>query len=42
VLERLKGMDCEIAQGYLISRPLSQDDFLSYLVSGEWAVPRVD
>ncbi len=39
ILERLKGMDCDIAQGYLISRPLSQDDFLSYLDSGEWSVP---
>lgn len=42
ILDRLKSMDCDIAQGYLISRPLSKDDFLSYLESGEWAVPRVD
>ena len=39
ILDRLKSMDCDIAQGYLISRPLSKDDFLSYLESGEWAVP---
>jgi len=41
ILERLKGMECNIAQGYLISRPLSRDDFLSYLEAGEWDVPRV-
>lgn len=41
ILERLKGMECDIAQGYLISRPLSRDDFLSYLDAGEWDVPRV-
>jgi len=41
ILERLKGMECDIAQGYLISQPLSRDDFLSYLEAGEWDVPRV-
>ena len=38
VLDRLKAMNCDFAQGYLISRPLSSDDFLSYLKSNEWAV----
>lgn len=42
VLERLKNMGCDLAQGYLISRPLSADDFLSYLEAGEWVVPRID
>jgi len=42
ILERLKGMECDVAQGYLISRPLSQDDFISYLESGEWVVPGTD
>ena len=41
ILERLKNMKCDVAQGYLISRPLSRDDFLSYLEAGEWEVPRV-
>ncbi len=39
VLERLIRMNCDLAQGYLISRPLSPDDFLTYLVAGEWTVP---
>jgi len=38
VLNELKKMRCDAAQGYLISRPLSPDDFLSYLTAGEWAV----
>ncbi len=37
-LETLETMGCDLAQGYLISRPLSQDDFLSYLRAGEWRV----
>ena len=41
ILERRKNMKCDVAQGYLISRPLSRDDFLSYLEAGEWEVPRV-
>lgn len=36
VLQRLREMGCDQAQGYLISRPLSPDDLLSYLASGEW------
>jgi len=38
ILERLLEMGCDLAQGYLISRPLSADDLLSYLASGEWKV----
>lgn len=38
VLNRLKEMNCDQAQGYLISRPLSSDDFLSYMSTGEWTV----
>jgi diguanylate cyclase (GGDEF)-like protein len=38
VLSELKKMNCDVAQGYLISRPLSPDDFLSYLKAGEWSV----
>jgi EAL domain-containing protein (putative c-di-GMP-specific phosphodiesterase class I) len=40
ILERLLEMGCDLAQGYLISRPLSADDLLSYLTSGEWKVSR--
>jgi diguanylate cyclase (GGDEF)-like protein len=38
VLQKLREMGCDHAQGYLISRPLSADDLLSYLASGEWDV----
>jgi diguanylate cyclase (GGDEF)-like protein len=37
-LEALHAMGCDLAQGYLISRPLSHDDLLSYLKAGEWCV----
>ncbi|MEG1755708.1 MAG: EAL domain-containing protein [Clostridia bacterium] len=30
-LEILKGMDCNIVQGYYFSRPMPQDDFIQYL-----------
>jgi len=39
-LKTLKTMGCDLGQGYLISRPLSHDDFLSYLQAGEWSVNR--
>jgi len=42
ILAQLVDMGCDMAQGYLISRPLSPDDLLSYLASGEWNVPRTD
>ncbi len=38
ILQQLIGMGCDQAQGYLISRPLSPDDMLSYLDAGEWNV----
>jgi len=41
VLSELKKMHCDIAQGYLISRPLSPDDFLDYIKAGEWNVERI-
>lgn len=37
-LQALEAMGCDLAQGYLISRPLSHDDLLSYLQAGEWSV----
>lgn len=40
VLERLREMGCDQAQGYLISRPLSPDDLFSYMASGEWQLVR--
>jgi diguanylate cyclase (GGDEF)-like protein len=40
ILEQLLDMGCDLAQGYLISRPLSSDDLLSYLDSGEWLVTK--
>lgn len=36
VLQQLIDMGCDQVQGYLISRPLSPDDMLSYLDAGEW------
>ncbi|HED18428.1 MAG TPA: EAL domain-containing protein [Gammaproteobacteria bacterium] len=38
VLDRLTEIKCDHAQGFLISRPLSLDDFMSYLLAGEWEV----
>jgi len=37
-LKALETMVCDLAQGYLISRPLSADDLLSYLQADEWSV----
>jgi len=36
-LEQLRKLDCDMAQGYLISRPLSADDFFRFMMSGRWA-----
>jgi diguanylate cyclase (GGDEF)-like protein len=33
VLERLRGLGCDIAQGYCISRPLAPEQFLSWLAT---------
>jgi EAL domain-containing protein (putative c-di-GMP-specific phosphodiesterase class I) len=36
-LDVLQGMQCDTAQGYLISRPLPEQEFLDFLASSEWA-----
>ncbi|VAW75955.1 diguanylate cyclase/phosphodiesterase (GGDEF & EAL domains) with PAS/PAC sensor(s) [hydrothermal vent metagenome] len=36
-LARLRELNCDMAQGYLISRPLSPDDFFRFLMSSPWA-----
>jgi EAL domain-containing protein (putative c-di-GMP-specific phosphodiesterase class I) len=40
VLQRLREMGCDQAQGYLIGRPLLPDDLLSYVANGEWNLLR--
>ena len=35
-LKRLREHGCDQIQGYLISRPLSPEDFLRFLLDGEW------
>jgi EAL domain-containing protein (putative c-di-GMP-specific phosphodiesterase class I) len=37
ILDLLQGMQCDLAQGYLISRPLAEQEFLDFLASSEWA-----
>ncbi len=36
-LEQLRTLNCDMAQGYLISRPLTADDFFRFLMSSPWA-----
>ena len=36
-LEQLRSLNCDMAQGYLISRPLTPDDFFQFLTSSPWA-----
>ncbi|VAW78388.1 diguanylate cyclase/phosphodiesterase (GGDEF & EAL domains) with PAS/PAC sensor(s) [hydrothermal vent metagenome] len=36
-LEQLRALDCDMAQGFLISRPLSPDNFLRFMKSSPWA-----
>ena len=36
-LEQLRKLNCDMAQGYLISRPLSPEDFLRFMLSSAWA-----
>ena len=36
-LEQLRKLDCDMAQGYLISRPLSPEDFFRFMISSAWA-----
>ena len=42
VLERLRQLGCDVAQGYCISRPLSPDQFLSWLATTGHPSRRVD
>jgi diguanylate cyclase (GGDEF)-like protein len=37
ILQTLHAMQCDKAQGYLISRPLPEQQFLEFLASSEWA-----
>jgi diguanylate cyclase (GGDEF)-like protein len=37
ILGVLQDMQCDMAQGYLISRPLAEQEFLDFLASSEWA-----
>ena len=36
ILEVLRDMQCDMAQGYLISRPLAEQEFLDFLASKAW------
>ena len=36
-LEQLRKLNCDMAQGYLISRPLSPEDFFRFMTSSPWA-----
>ena len=38
VLDAIKQAGCDIAQGYLISKPLYPDDLLKFLEAGDWPV----
>lgn len=38
VLNAIKATGCDIAQGYLISKPLNPEAFLEFLEKGEWPV----
>jgi len=40
VLERLDQLGCDIAQGYLLSKPLPPVAFAEWLASTQWAIPR--
>ena len=41
VLERLDQLGCDIAQGYLLSKPLPPAAFADWLASTQWQVPRL-
>ncbi len=41
-LEQLRALDCDMAQGFLISRPLSPDNFLRFMKSSPWAAHSVN
>lgn len=38
VLETLQKMHCDIAQGYLIHKPMAIDDLLEFLKRSDWQV----
>lgn len=40
VLERLDQLGCDIAQGYLLSKPLSPSAFANWLENCQWQLPR--
>ncbi|EDO29371.1 predicted protein [Nematostella vectensis] len=40
ILERLDQLDCDIAQGYLLSKPLPPAAFASWLENCQWQLPR--
>jgi len=37
ILAALRDMQCDMVQGYLISRPLAEQELLEFLASSEWA-----
>ena len=41
ILEHLKDLGCDYAQGYYLSRPVSPADLLSWLAASAWASPDV-
>jgi diguanylate cyclase (GGDEF)-like protein len=40
-LERLRGLGCDQAQGYCLSRPLPADDITSWFAQSQWGAPMV-
>ena len=38
-LERLRGLGCDQAQGYYLSRPLPADDITSWFAQSRWGAP---
>ena len=38
-LERLRGLGCDQAQGYYLSRPLPADDITSWFAQSQWGAP---
>jgi len=41
ILERLDQLGCDIAQGYLLSKPLPPAAFADWLANTQWQVPRL-
>jgi len=40
VLQMLKVLNCDMVQGYFVSRPLSRDDFMQWLKDSPWGIKR--